>query len=310
MAQAQLVSLYTFAQTAGSYTAISGGTQVLPPGSDDTVSGLQPIGFTFTYNGSAFNQFTASGNGHMRLGSATTGSTPISSTGNTNAISAFGRDGLSVGGVFVQTTGAPGSQICTIEWLNYQPQWNGAAESMNMQIRLYETTNVVEIVYGSSVRSVSRTGQVGLRGSSASTDFNNRTTTTNWAATTAGGTSAATMTFSTSAFPAVGQTYTWTPPVITDAAAVRVFSYDINCFTATHTLAAAVQNSGTVPIDFSVNPLTVTVDVTGAGCGDLDQHDQFWHSSRWEHRLLCGFTNIGYDRRWYLHVCLDGRIDR
>jgi hypothetical protein len=208
------VSAYSFTQTTGTYTPITG-TQIIAPGTDDGNSAAINIGFTFGFNGSAFTQFVARSNGHIRLGStAPTGSTtPISTTSNTNAISAFGRDGLAFGGFFVETSGTPGSRVCVIQMNDYQVQWNATTSRVNVQIRLYETTNVVEIVYGSGTQTATvYTGQVGLRGGTGATDFNNRTTTTNWAATTAGGTSAATCSYSTAAFPASGLTYTWTPP--------------------------------------------------------------------------------------------------
>jgi len=267
--QAQLVNLYTFAQTAGTYTAISGGTQILPPGADDDVSALANIGFTFVFNGASFTQFGVNANGHLRLGvAAASTSSPISSP-QTNSVAAFARDGLSVGGVFYQLQGSAPNQVLVVEWPSFQPQWNGTSESMNMQIRLYEGTNVVQFVYGSSVRSVTRTGQVGLRGSSATTDFNNRTTTANWAATTAGSSSSSSMTFSTTAFPAVGQTYTWTPPVITDAAAGPVTQVTAACPGSSESLQARVSNSGTQAIDLTTNPISVSVAVTGAGSGTL-----------------------------------------
>ncbi|MBK7525178.1 MAG: fibronectin type III domain-containing protein [Saprospiraceae bacterium] len=53
--------------------------------------------------------------------------------------------------------------------------------------------------------------KVGLRGASNS-DFNNRTTTTNWSATTSGGSNSASCSVSNTIFPAAGLTFTWTPP--------------------------------------------------------------------------------------------------
>lgn len=92
--------------------------------------------------------------------------------------------------------------------------------TVNFQIQLSEgggvaSSQTITIVYGTFLRlaTASRTGQTGLRGSSATADFNNRTTTTDWAATTAGSSNSATMTWTTAIYPASGLTYTWAPPV-------------------------------------------------------------------------------------------------
>jgi hypothetical protein len=59
-------------------------------------------------------------------------------------------------------------------------------DSWSFQIRLSETSNQISVVYGTMTSdALSNTVQVGLRGAS-SADFNNRTTTTDWSASTAG----------------------------------------------------------------------------------------------------------------------------
>jgi hypothetical protein len=92
-------------------------------------------------------------------------------------------------------------------------RYNVALSRVNAQIRLTQTTNEIKIVYGDWFAATSNTPQVGLRGSAA-TDFSNRTSTTSWAASTAGATNTATMTWSGTVLPTAGQTYTWTPPVV------------------------------------------------------------------------------------------------
>jgi len=214
-ANAQVQSTYTFSQAAGTYTPITG-TQVLAPGSDDDNSSVTNIGFSFTYDGNVFTQFVANANGHIRLGSSnpTSGTSPIGTTSNTNAISIFGRDGLSAGGVFTETIGTAPDRICVIQFNQQQAQWNNAGTVFDAQIRLYEQTGNVEIVFGSSARTTSYTGQLGIRGGTAvAANYSNRTTTSNWAATTAGGSAFATMTLSSTVFPTSGQTYTWAAPV-------------------------------------------------------------------------------------------------
>lgn len=207
--KAQNVSTYTFAQTSGTYTGITGGTSILAGSVDDNVSALTNIGFTFTYHGVAYTQFAAESNGYIILGGTTTATSPLSSV--PNAIAFAGGDGKTNMDVVYLLSGTAPNRVLTIQYPNWYIYYSLTSETLNAQIKLYETSNVVQIVYGSSTRSSSYTRQVGLTGA-AVTDFNNRTTTSNWATTTSGATNTATMTWSSSVFPANGQTYTWTPP--------------------------------------------------------------------------------------------------
>lgn len=209
------VSGYTFSHSVGTYTSVTGGTQIIAPSIDDGSSVATAIGFDFVFNGSTFTQFVANSNGSIRLGSVapTSAYNPISTTTNTNAIALYARDGRSgTAGVNILVTGSAPNRVLTIDYPGFFPAYGSAVNYIDMQVKLYETTNVIEIIYGSSTRATSYTAQVGLRGGTASTDFNNRTTTTNWAATTAGALSSATMTLSTTVFPVSGTTFTWTPP--------------------------------------------------------------------------------------------------
>ncbi|CAM3448373.1 hypothetical protein FLLO111716_11120 [Flavobacterium longum] len=91
----------------------------------------------------------------------------------------------------------------------------GGTDNVDYQYILNEGTNTVQVVYGSVVASTtSNTAQVGLRGT-ANTNFNSRTTTTDWTATTLGAANTDSCTFvSTVTLPASGLTFTWTPPVL------------------------------------------------------------------------------------------------
>ncbi len=210
----QLLSNYAFTSTAGTYTAISGGTQAVAGASDSGTSGgtALGIGFSFVYNGTTYTQFSVSANGWIRLGAttATTGSTPISSpTGPSIAL--FARDGKTGGAVTYLVEGVAPNRVLTVQFPNFNVYWNSTANTLDMQVKLYETTNVVQIVYGASASLTTYAGQVGL-GWTANTNYNNRTTTTNWAATTAGTANNATVTLAPGVTPTSGLTYTWTPP--------------------------------------------------------------------------------------------------
>lgn len=217
----ELVAGYTFSSSAGTYTAISGGTVHGTTTNDDNLFANIPIGFTFTLDTLSSTVVGICANGYVVL-NLTTGTlcdttyTPISGGTNNFLMSALGRDleSRTDGVLRSQTIGSAPNRVFVVQWTNYQ-NWNSAATNTGniytFQIRLYETTNVVEYVYGSFTGVNSQTAQVGLRGAT-NADYFNRTTTTNWAASAAGTANTATMSLSTTVLPASGLTYTFTPP--------------------------------------------------------------------------------------------------
>ncbi|WP_337866462.1 hypothetical protein, partial [Ignavibacterium sp.] len=245
------VGSMTFTSTSGTYTEITGGTLLGSNSSDDqffvdpavplggtvrTGVGL-PIGFDFTINGNTFDRFGINNNGWISLGkSALTPSvnmntfsayTPLSSTTSITPpelrtrLAVFARDLQAQTGseLRYEVIGTAPNRTLVIQWKSYR-KYGATGDDFNFQIRLNETSNTVDFVYGTMTNNAtSSTVQVGLGGSTA-TDFNNRTTTTDWTNSSPGITNAATMTISSSVFPPSGLTYSWAtpsdlPPVIT-----------------------------------------------------------------------------------------------
>jgi len=101
-----------------------------------------------------------------------------------------------------------------VQWMHYRRvPTTTANDDFSFQIKLLENGNKVEFVYGpftAITAATAATIQVGLRGDS-NADFNNRTTTTDWSATTAGTANNATCTLSATAYPANGLTFTISP---------------------------------------------------------------------------------------------------
>ncbi len=227
------VSAYVFSQSAGTYTPITGGTVLHTGATDDALSASTAIGFNFTYNGVVYTTIKVNSNGWASFGTTTsTGTyTPLSTAGTHHpCLAPLGRDlqGNAAGEVRIETSGVSPNQVATIQWKDYK-RFAGTGQNFNFQIKLYETTNVVQFVYGTMTTSALNSDyDCGITGST-NADFNVRTSTTDWANSTAGGTNAANMTLSTTVFPAVGQTYTWTappatPPTPTQAAGIPTCS--------------------------------------------------------------------------------------
>jgi hypothetical protein len=125
---------------------------------------------------------------------------------NTNATVTIGS-----GDIRYDVIGTAPNRVFVIQYKNFR-KFAALTDNFNFQIRLYETTGVIQTVYGSFISNATNAApQVGLRGAT-NTDFNNRTTTTDWTASTAGATNTATMTLTTGVLPPSGLTFIWTPP--------------------------------------------------------------------------------------------------
>ncbi len=212
--KAQNVSTYCFSQTSGPYNAISGTAFTLAGGTtDDGYSALTSIGFNFVYHGITFTQISANTNGFVQLGvlaSSTTTYIPLSSLPNCIAICAG--NGKLFGAPVWALTGTAPNRVFTIQFTNYYVDNLSISSTLPMQLKLSETSNTIQICYGAGAAVDHLRKQVGLTGATVA-DFNCRKTTISWAATITGTSNADTLTYSSTVYPANGQTYTWTPPV-------------------------------------------------------------------------------------------------
>jgi hypothetical protein len=290
------VASYTFSQSTATYTEITGGTVLgdattdeqrfvdpaVPLGGTALVGAGLPIGFSFIYNTKTYDVFGVNANGWITLGQSTatpnpvdiTSSSytaPISATSTSPAalqdrIAGFARNIIAQTGAELryETIGSAPSRTLVVQWKNYKRTTGGAIDTLNFQIRLNETTNIVELVYGKVLVSSNSTCQVGLRGD-ANTDYFNRTTTTDWSTTTAGAANNVTMTLSTTIFPASGLSYTFTPPIVYqyDAGLTAITSPSTPVVLGNNKVAVTVKNFGTssltaATIGWSVNGILQT----------------------------------------------------
>jgi len=243
--QAQ-VNAYSFAQSTGTYTEITGGTILITASSntfgaagfpDEQVYNVA-LPFTFNFNSVAHTAINVSANGYITFGATAptaTNYTPISSAEvYSSAVSALGADlsGMfNVGGrtsvIRYEAIGTAPNRIFVVQYKDYRPRYATStftAPYVNFQIRLEESTNIVSVVYGSTgmaagITNTNNTLQIGLRGS-VNTDFNNRTNATAvlFTASAAGAANNNTQAYSsvnaTPGRPSNGLTYVWTPPLV------------------------------------------------------------------------------------------------
>jgi hypothetical protein len=236
------VSSYSFAQTSGTYTALTTPTVLATAtastsaGSIDSYVGSATIPFTFVFNGTGYTSCNVSSNGFITFGTtapSTTDYTPISGTaGYAGAISAWGGDInalFNVGGLTGElsygTIGSAPNRTFIVQYKNFRPVYTNSATTapyLNFQVQLTETTNKVVIVYGATglaagTANTSTTKYIGLRGATNG-DYNSRTnaTTVLFTSSTASTANTSTQAYAsvtaTPGKPSNGLTYTWTPP--------------------------------------------------------------------------------------------------
>lgn len=175
---------------AGTYEPLGDeGTVITTSNFDDANSEPQDIGFTFRYHCGEFTQFILNTNGFIKLGntppsddnhffngaqSMEGGIFDLDHPDDRDFIVAFNHDldaGTGNAEYRVHTTGEAPNRVCIIqfkdvrEWTTSTPQ---QYDNMEFQIRLYETSNRIEFIYGDWTPSTNisdyKTSSVGLFG--------------------------------------------------------------------------------------------------------------------------------------------------
>ena len=181
-AKAQNSSQYGFAQTTGTYTAITGTTSSAT--GDDGFEDNLPIGFSFVFAGTTYTTFSVTTNGMIRLGNPINTASSYEynnanfgnfTTTNTNVpmIAGFWDDnGISAGaGGNIQylTQGTTGNQTLTVQFTNCAFSTGGTGSSITFQIVLHEVDGQIDIIYGGVSGTSSESGTIGI--SSGLTDY-------------------------------------------------------------------------------------------------------------------------------------------
>jgi trimeric autotransporter adhesin len=141
----------------------SGTTQLVASDLDDNSSSATAIGFTFQLMANPYTQFVASSNGIIQLGASALSTTAYTLAGSVaspriGALAADLRTG-STGKVHYKLVGTAPNRCLVVEFLNMSLTYVGSPGSNDgtYQVRLYETTGVVEFVYGPMFRNASTT---------------------------------------------------------------------------------------------------------------------------------------------------------
>ncbi len=207
---------YTFSSPAGSYTELT--TGLVNSGGSFMIGAT--LGFTFHYNGVAYTDVRISSEGFVLMGDGTVGlycaPNPIGNASSlcANALAPLGMalEGNPASEVRRGVTGTAPNRVYTVQWKDHRAEDAPVgAESFTFQLKLYETTDVIEFIYGPFTKdSTARTPQVGIRGVTSS-DYQTRAANPDWANSAAGTSSLSTMLLSPTVSPTLGLTYRWTP---------------------------------------------------------------------------------------------------
>jgi hypothetical protein len=259
------VDTYTMVPSSGTFTPLPAtATNVAAVQADIAVSGSIPLPFTFTFDGTPYQSVVASSNGFLSFNASATGSDandlshPSSSNnGNYPVIGAYWDDltGSDTGArASYLVSGTAPNRVFTFEWLNWR-RYSGTGASMSMQVKLYETTNVVQLVYRPEAATFgTATASIGLGGelTSATGPASSFLALQDASATPA--TSSTTDNKNIATFPASGQIYSFTPPVVTACPTPR-------------NLAVLAQSATSATLTWSVpsgtGPYTIIYGPTG-----------------------------------------------
>ena len=297
-AQAQFYAATGVTNTAGTYTDLgTGGAAIATANTDDDNSAPQAIGFTFTYNGTAYTQFVLNTNGYLKLGTVAP-SAPYFNDGalsiaggpvtgpDTDLVLPFNGDltAGSAGGTEyrVSTTGAAGSRVCTIQWKNVSDKARAMTPSsaavdvqyanFSFQAKLYEANSQIEFVYGAATAGLAanvnpKIINVGVKGSAATAAqlvLGVKASGTAWSQTQflAGPYTGNGHNIRSSVLPDEGRTYRFTPQVANDANAAAIQGYGSVAVPVANpiTLRGVVGNAGTT----ALSNVVVTLAITGA----------------------------------------------
>ena len=177
--RAQDVSMYTLATDTDStkwVTLSSSATTLTSIYDDDETSGVLNIGFTFTFAGANYTQWSCNSNGRLALGSTSVDDwwvNPFTTSYIADSrvvfplIAAFGMDNTLAGsGVWCkyEVVGTAPNRMLVVEYRT-PSEYDEDGALVNYQVQLEEGTNVVRFVYGATAATSYDDFQAGMASS-------------------------------------------------------------------------------------------------------------------------------------------------
>jgi hypothetical protein len=220
---------YAFKAVNGTFTPLTGGTAVVltynaATNYDDgitTPANAIPIGFTFNYNGTNYTSIKPCANGWASFNTTALANNVDTWTNNLASGPAANQrpliaplwddhDMVASGRVTYQLSGTSPNQVLTIEWTNAKWDFNATVGAISFQVKLYETTNIIEFIYKQEAGSIATSSGGASIGLTATGTGNNSFLSLNDASDNPFVSSTVeTSTILTT--PATGQIYRWIP---------------------------------------------------------------------------------------------------
>jgi hypothetical protein len=171
-----------FTQSLDTLQFISG-TQVDNQNADDVFYANIPIGFPFSYAGTVTNKIGICTNGFIVMDSLPHSSMWSMNANSNRYVAALCADLMNNnagGSLEYATVGTAPNRICVVQWKDYGI-FGLMYCHLNVQIRLHENSNCIQIVYGYNALSGNsgRVFQVGLTGNTTA-DYQMRSTASSW----------------------------------------------------------------------------------------------------------------------------------
>jgi len=254
---------YALQAATGTYTPLVGGTAVTltyngTANNDDgiaTPANAVPIGFTFNYNGTNYTSIRPCANGWASF--STTALTNNTDTWTNNLVTGPAanqrpfiaplwddNDMTASSNVTYQLSGTTPNQVLTIEWTNAKWDYNATLGGISFQVKLYETSNIIEFIYKQEAGSIapnSGGASIGLTATATGTN-------TFLSLSDAGNSPLVSSTTETSNIltkPATGQIYRWIPYCTTGATNTtgeKISNFTYNTINNTSASTAGYEN--------------------------------------------------------------------
>ncbi len=173
-ASAQSISKYLFSSLSGTYAYLPTTATAPALASGSANEGLYPnipIGFDFFYLGRRVNTVQPSTNGWLILGPNVASASVAANNFNSFSLPSdfvaplWDDLDMSSGTFRYQTSGTAPNRIFTAEWRNVEWNWNTNTSVISFQVKLFETTGVIQFEYAQESGSVAgASASIGIRG--------------------------------------------------------------------------------------------------------------------------------------------------
>ncbi|MFM1771666.1 MAG: putative adhesin [Bacteroidota bacterium] len=167
------VNNYSFVESVGSYAQVVG-TNSTATGDDGTQTAI-PIGFTFNFDNIDYTTFSITTNGMVRMGGTAITGGWTNSLGTAAAlrplIAPFWDDNnRNTGAITYATVGSAPNRVLSVSWHNINIGGGGSTSATafaSYRLNLYESTNVIEFIYGSTMATAGAiSASIGINGAS------------------------------------------------------------------------------------------------------------------------------------------------